>query len=69
MKMYIFLLGIVPEVKIAGKPVSTCRYPSDAALPISTDAERLVRARRNILYATEMRPWTFSKPLLRESSA
>ena len=52
-----FFLNLVPEVKIAGKLVSTCRYPSDAALPISSDAERLVRARRNILYATEMRPW------------
>ena len=46
------------NVKIAGKPVSTCWYPSDAALPIPLDAERLVWARRNILYATEMWPWT-----------
>ena len=45
------------NVKIAGKPVSTCRYTSDAALPIPYDAERLVWARRNILCATEMRPW------------
>ena len=30
------------NVKIAGKPVSTCRYTSDAALPIPYDAERLV---------------------------
>jgi len=33
---------LVPEVKIAGKPASTCRYTSDAALPIPFDAERLV---------------------------
>ena len=33
---------LVPEVKIAGKPASTCRYTSDAALPIPLDAERLV---------------------------
>ena len=30
------------NVKIAGKPASTCRYTSDAALPIPYDAERLV---------------------------
>ena len=30
------------NVKIAGKPVSTCWYPSDTALPIPYDAERLV---------------------------
>ena len=52
-----FFLNLVSEVKIAGKPTSTCRYTSDAALPIPYDAERLVWARRNILCATEMRPW------------
>ena len=57
LKIYMFFLNLVPEVKIAGKPVFTCRYTSDAAHPIPYDAERLVWARRNILYATEMRPW------------
>ena len=42
MKIYMFFLNLVPEVKIAGKPVFTCRYTSDAAHPIPYDAERLV---------------------------
>ena len=57
LKIYMFFLNLVPEVKIAGKPASTCRYPSDAARQYPYDAERLVWARRNILCATEMRPW------------